>query len=113
MKVPAWEIWSNDHSWGMRELDTQKLREGASIEEAYSGTVHHIDMGCHVSRSDGNDAKIVGGWLKDWAMNVGVGMLLDDHYALAEAYDELATEMKAIDSAADRIIVTPIKTGQA
>ena len=114
MKVPAWEMWSNEHSWGVRELDTRKLREGASIEEAYSDTVWHIDMGCIPELSHTNDALIVGQWLKNWAWDVGIGLLLDDHFALAEAYDELATEMKAIDEAADRIVVTPIgKPGQA
>lgn len=82
MKVPAWEFWSNDHSWGVRELDTRKLREGASIEEAYSNTVWHIDMGCLPEKSDGNDAKIVGGWLKDWAWQVGIPMLLSRYGTL-------------------------------
>lgn len=113
MKVPAWEFWSNDTSWGMRELDTRKIREGASIEEAYSNTAYHIDMGCHVSKSDGDDAKIVGGWLKEWAWNVGIGMLLNDHYALAEAYDDLATEMNDINNVADRLVVTRLEPGKS
>lgn len=94
MKVPAWEFWTSEHSWGVRELDTRKLREGASIEEAYSDTVYHIDMGCHVSRSDGNDAKIVGGWLKDWAWQVGVPMLLDDYHELHYRLDIIEAAVK-------------------
>ncbi len=94
MKVPAWEFWSTETSWGMRELDTRKLREGASIEEAYSDTAHHIDMGWPVSKSGSNDAKFMGEFLKDWAWNVGIGLLLDDYHELAYRLNVIETAAK-------------------
>lgn len=110
MKVPAWEIWSNEHNWGMRELDTRKLREGASIQEAYSDTVWHIDMGCPVDdpRFSSDDAQFMGEFLKDFAWKVAVPQLLDDHRSVFFAYNKLASEMNAIQDVADRLTVTPI-----
>lgn len=99
MNMPAWEIWSNDVSWGMRELDTRMLREGASIEEAYSNTVYHIDMGCIPEKSDGNDAKFMGQFLKDWAWNVGMPQLLEEHRELRRQVHSLARQVHSLDAA--------------
>ena len=94
MKVPAWEIWSTDDSWGMRELDTRKLRGGASIEEAGHDMVWQINMGCPVEGSRSKDAKIVGQWLKDWAWRVAVPQLLDDYHDLAYRLDIIEAAVK-------------------
>jgi len=93
MKVPAWEIWSSEDSWGMRELDTRKIREGASIEEAGHDMVWQIDMGCLPEKSDGNDAWIVGDWLKGFAWQVAVPQLLADYRTVRASYDKLSAEV--------------------
>lgn len=113
MKVPAWEFWTSETSWGMRELDTRKLREGASIEEASDNTVHHIDMGCPVEGSRSDDAKFMGEFLKDWAWQVAVPQLLDEHRRVLAAYNELAIEMDDINDVADRLVVTRLEPGKS
>ena len=97
---PSWELWSNDYSWGMRELDTRKIREGASVEEAGSGTAHHIDMGCEVQNSKSQDAQFIGHWLKAYAILVSVPELLHDYRKLIDPgkdSDELSRMLKECD----------------
>lgn len=79
MKIPAWELWSSDTSWGVRELDTQLVREGAPFKEAASNTIHHLDMGCIPELSHTNDAVIVGQFLKDWAWRIHMPQLLEEN----------------------------------